>query len=78
MYILNVRPKRYGLKYLHAHTMASSSFSIVLYLDSLSFKVLEAHATGLSDPILPCDKTAPIAKFDASVVRMNGLVKSGY
>ncbi len=63
---------------MHAHTIASSSFSIVEYLISVSFNVRDAYATGLSWGIFPCDKTAPNAKLLASVVRMNGFSKSGY
>mgnify|MGYP006263955451 CR=1 FL=1 len=45
---------------MHAHTIARSSFSIVLYTT------------------VPCDKIAPKATLEASVVKMNGLEKSGY
>ena len=33
---------------------------------------------GLSEPIGPCESTAPIAKLEASVVNINSLEKSGY
>ena len=50
---MNYRPNKYSLKYLHAHTMASSSFSMVLYFCSDSLRVLEAKAIGLSEPKFP-------------------------
>ena len=53
MMIVNLRPNRYGLKYLVAQTMARSSFSITLNFSSLSFRVREAYAMGLSEPIGP-------------------------
>ena len=63
---------------MHAHTIASKSFSILLYLVSLLLSVLVAYATGLSDPIVPWDKIAPNAALEASVVKINGYEKSGY
>lgn len=50
--------------------MAKSSFSIVEYFNSWSFSVLEAKQIGL----LSCDKTAPNATLDASVVSINFLL----
>jgi len=41
-------------------------------------RVLEAKASGLSLPIIPWERIAPIASSDASVVKMKGLFQSGY
>lgn len=62
--MVNRLPNKYGRKYLHAHTMAKSSFSMVLYFCSVSFNVRDAKAIGLSEPICPCDKIAPSATFE--------------
>lgn len=56
----------------------NSSFSTVEYRCSVSDSVREAYAIGLSDPIFPCERTAPIAKSEASVVSIKGFSKSGY
>jgi len=40
--------------------------------------VLLPNDTGLSEPSVPCDRTAPIATLLTSVVNMKGFLKSGY
>lgn len=46
-------------------------------LISLLFvEVLDAYVTGLSFPMTPWDRTAPIAKLLASVVNMKGVQTS--
>ena len=57
--------------------IASASFSYVSYFFSVSLKLREAYAIGLSLPILPCDNIPPIAYPEASVVRTKGCEKSG-
>ena len=52
--------------------MSRASFSYVSYFFSVSLRLREAYAIGLSLPILPCDKIPPIANPEASVVSIKG------
>lgn len=61
-----------------AQITARSSLSVVLYLDSVSLRVLLALATGLSDPTGPWDNTATNATVEASVLKTKDFSKSGY
>lgn len=54
-----------------------SSCSIVEYSVSAGQWVLEAKANERSCPIVPCERTAPIAKELASVVKIKGSSKFG-
>lgn len=62
------------------HTIDNNSFSVVEYFTSALVNVRDAKEICRS--VLPsslnCERTAPIAKFDASVVKINCLLKSGY
>ena len=48
--------------------IARASFSYVSYFFSVSVRLREAYAIGLSLPILPHDKISPIANPETSVV----------
>ena len=43
----------------------------MLYFSSVIVKDLDANATGFSLPGEPCANTDPIARFDASQVKIN-------
>ncbi|XP_055390584.1 uncharacterized protein LOC129619367 [Condylostylus longicornis] len=51
----------------------NSNYNVDILIDSSKIEI----AIGRSLPISPCDRTAPIAWFDTSVVSMNGFSKSG-
>lgn len=61
----------YGLKYFETKSIASNCFSIVLHL------LQDAYVHKLQPRIL-CDKTAPIAKFEASAIKLNFFLKSEF
>ena len=52
-------------------------FLISIIFFSVSLRLREAYAIGLSLPLFPCDKILPIANPEASVVSIKGFEKSG-
>lgn len=71
-------PMRYCLNLVQQYTSVSASISVVLYHVSAGFKVLLAYPNvGLCSSAHICNSSPPMATFDASVLRYNGLLKSG-
>lgn len=76
--MVNLLPYRYGLNCFVTQTIESNSFSVVLQFVSSLLSVQDVYEIGKSEPILPYERIAPIAKLLAFVVIINGMLKLGY